>query len=158
MAAKKLARLPTSHASKSQIAARLVKKGLFPGPEIDGRRAGDLGEELAKKHGTNREYLFQAVRLQKRSAEIFELVVSGHLNIPQAHASLELRKESPRKFANLFAGEWDAQKVRQALRRYLIALRPSEESGDPVRKVKKWWSRCSKAQREHLRKWVESNN
>jgi hypothetical protein len=147
------------HPSKSQVAAHLIEQGFFPGEQLaKGRRDGDLAEMLANRHGTNRAYIFEAVKLRDRSRPVFALVASGYLTFSQAQAALELRKVRPADFKKLIHQEFTRQEVRQLVRPFLTKPNKAKLPADPVKEIMAAWRRCNEKQRNTVRKKIGSNN
>lgn len=81
------------HMSSSQRAAAAVK-ALRLKVKYSGRLGGDSAEKVATDAGTNKPYLFKALKLDEQSPKLLERVASGDLTIPQAIRLLDKRKKN----------------------------------------------------------------
>ena len=92
------------HMTSSQRAMAAVKsqalrdkyagKGGFADDEFK-KPSGDIASKVAEESGTNRQYIFDAMRIEEEDPELGDRVLSGELSIPQAKAELPRHEHGP---------------------------------------------------------------
>lgn len=62
-------------------------------PSADEQTEADFAASVAQMSGTNRQYIFDAMKLRKEAADLLDLVAKGEINIPEAKKRLANRKK-----------------------------------------------------------------
>jgi hypothetical protein len=94
---------------------------------------GEAAEQAAQLMGTNRQYVYDAERLEEEAPELFERVKAGTLSLPKAHRqvsppkapkphTLEDDKDAFRKLIAKLRGNWATDQDKGFMRRFLRQL------------------------------------
>lgn len=90
------------HLKPSQLAAMEVKQDRLArkyakkaGVTLE-KPQGDIAEFLAARSGTNRDYIFTCIKLERHAHDLLDAVASGEMNIAQAKAKLREREAAKR--------------------------------------------------------------
>jgi hypothetical protein len=154
-------RRPARAPTKSLLAAKLVQKYFKEKKqrESDSRRpTSDLAESLALGGGTNRSYVFEAMRLSQDEPELFEMVARGALTLSQSRRAAKLRKEDPQKFKRLLTQAHSPRDAKIILGPANPKRHKARQLADPVAEIRRLWAQCDKQQRREIKTWLAARS